>query len=65
MVHMLLLGESAAVSFNGLNTGNFSIRFGVRQGCPLAPDLFLLVASSCDCLSTHVGDWMALEHLAF
>lgn len=43
---MLLEGASASISLNGFHTDTFSIGQGVRQGCPLAPYLFLLVAEA-------------------
>lgn len=46
LVQMLLMDASAAVAINGLCTTEFPIRRGVRQGCPLAPYLFLIVAEA-------------------
>jgi len=43
LVKLLLQDASAVVSFNGKMTKSFSIDRGVRQGCPLAPYLILLV----------------------
>ncbi|OAE33841.1 hypothetical protein AXG93_3559s1070 [Marchantia polymorpha subsp. ruderalis] len=52
MVEMLLKDAFATVSINGFCTDKFPIRRGVRQGCTLAPYLFLLVAEA---LSTAVN----------
>lgn len=42
-VNLLFVNASAAVNLNG-NLGNyFKAKRGVRQGCPLAPYLFLIV----------------------
>lgn len=46
MVKMLLQGASASVLVNGAPSVPFPICWGVRQGCPLAPLLFLLVAEA-------------------
>ena len=46
MIRMLLQEASAPVSINRLCTSDFPIRRGVRQGCPIAPYLFLLVAEA-------------------
>jgi hypothetical protein len=44
MEQLLFRDTSATVSFNGELMPSFPIQRGVRQGCPLAPYLFLLVA---------------------
>lgn len=41
---MLLTDASGHVNVNGKLSPSFAIRRGVRQGCPLAPYLFLIVA---------------------
>lgn len=46
LVKLLLSDAEAAISLNGLSTATFPITRGVRQGCPLAPYLFLLVAEA-------------------
>jgi hypothetical protein len=46
MAQMLFQDAEAAVSLNGEATVHFPIQRGVRQGCPLAPYLFLLVAEA-------------------
>jgi hypothetical protein len=43
MTQMLFGGASVCVSVNGRLTRKFSIRQGVRQGCPLAPYIFLII----------------------
>lgn len=46
MVKMLLEDAKAAVSINGACSGSFAICRGVRQGCPLAPYLYIIVAEA-------------------
>jgi hypothetical protein len=43
MIRMLFGEANACVSVNGRLTRKFPVRQGVRQDCPLAPYLFLLV----------------------
>ena len=42
-VKLFFTNASTAVNLNGNPGGNFKIERGVRQGCPLAPYLFLIV----------------------
>ena len=42
-VKLFFTNASAAVNLNGNPGGNFKIERGMRQGCPLAPYLFLIV----------------------
>jgi hypothetical protein len=44
MVRLLFRDAVARVSVNGKATSTFPIQQGVRQGCPLAPYLFLIVS---------------------
>jgi len=46
LVNMLLLDASIVVSINGKLSNSFDIQHGVRQRCPLAPYLFLLVGET-------------------
>ena len=46
LTRMLLEDASASVSVNNKLTDPFPIRRGVRQGCPLAPYLFLIVGEA-------------------
>jgi exonuclease III len=43
MTRLLFHNAAARVSLNGKSTSAFPIQQGVRQGCPLAPYLFLVV----------------------
>ncbi len=43
MVKLLFKNAEAIICINGSITKAFKIRRGVRQGCPLAPYLFILV----------------------
>ena len=49
-VKLLFVNASATVNLNGNQGDNFRIERGVRQGCPLAPYLFLIVGE----VLTHV-----------
>ena len=42
-VKLLFVNTTAAVNLNGSPSNNFKIEMEVRQGCPLAPYLFLIV----------------------
>lgn len=53
MIRMLLSNANAAVSINGSISKSFPICRGVRQGCPIAPYLFLLVAEALATVSAH------------
>lgn len=44
MTELLLLDATANVKVKGSESPSFSISRGVRQGCPLAPFLFFIVA---------------------
>ena len=46
MVSLLFHDASACVKINGVPSPYFPIQRGVRQGCPLAPYLFLIVAEA-------------------
>jgi hypothetical protein len=43
LTKLLFNGAHARVHINGRSTDYFSVQQGVRQGCPLAPYLFLIV----------------------
>ena len=45
-VKLLLHNASALVNLNGSLGNNFSIERGVRQGCPLAPYLLLIIGEA-------------------
>ena len=45
-VKLLFGNASAAVSINGSPGRSFKVERGVRQGCPLAPYLFLIVGEA-------------------
>lgn len=45
-VKFLFSNASAVVNLNGTSGDSFKIERGVRQGCPLAPYLFLIVGEA-------------------
>ena len=45
-VKLLFVNASATVNLNGDSGANFKIERGVRQGCPLAPYLFLIIGEA-------------------
>ena len=49
-VRLLFGNATAAVNINGSPGSNFQVERGVRQGCPLAPYLFLIVGE----VLTHI-----------
>jgi len=46
LVMMLLQDMSTSILLNGKMTPSFHIKRSVRQGCPLAPYLFLLIGEA-------------------
>ena len=46
MVSILLFGAKAAVEINGVRSEFFSLTRSIRQGCPLAPSLFVIASDS-------------------
>ena len=46
MVQLLLQETKACANVNGFVSGMVQFRAGVRQGCPLAPQLYLFVAQA-------------------
>jgi hypothetical protein len=58
MVRLLFLNAVARVSVNGKSTPPFTIQQSVRQGCPLAPYLFLVIGeilNHCIKREAHLG----------
>jgi hypothetical protein len=51
MVQILFQDARCSVCINGTNTNQFLIQRGVRQGCPLAPYLFLLIGEALNVVS--------------
>ena len=45
-VKLLFIGATAMVNLNGNPGEKFKVERGVRQGCPLAPYLFLIVGET-------------------
>lgn len=50
MVQLLFKGVQAAVLVNGGKSRTFQIHRGVRQGCPLSPYLYLIIAQALNAL---------------
>lgn len=50
MVRLLLLDASNHVNVNGKLSPTFEIHRGVRQGCPMAPYLFLIISEALNAL---------------
>lgn len=46
LVKLTLADVEASININGLISPSFKIERGVRQGCPLAPLLFLIVGEA-------------------
>ena len=46
MVRLTLVDEEASININGRISPSFRIERGVRQGCPLAPFLFLILGEA-------------------
>lgn len=61
MVRMLLEGATAKVLLNGASTNSFLIGRGVRQGCPLAPYLYLMVAEALSLATQQAAQVEALR----
>jgi hypothetical protein len=56
MLKLLFEGAQASVSVNGKSTDKFKISQGVRQGCPVAPYLFLIVGEILnECIKREVS----------
>ena len=43
LVKLTLVDPEASINVNGLISSSFKIEHGIRQGCPLAPLLFLIL----------------------
>ena len=55
MVKDLLSHTKARVELNGFQSRSVAFAVGVRQGCPLAPQLYLFVAQTMSCFLAHRG----------
>ena len=55
MVKDLLTHTKARVELNGFQSRSVAFAVGVRQGCPLAPQLYLFVAQTMSCFLAHRG----------
>ena len=55
MVKALLTRTRARVELNGFQSRSVAFAIGVRQGCPLAPFLYLFVAQTMSCFLTARG----------
>jgi hypothetical protein len=53
MTQVLFKEATVAVCLNGKESASFPIHKGVRQGCPLAPFLFLFVGEALHAASMH------------
>lgn len=60
-VRLLFTNTSASVLCNGLDSKDFDIQRGVRQGCPLAPYLFLFVGEALNAAIKHLTEEGALS----
>jgi hypothetical protein len=55
MVKNLLTRTKARVELNGFQSRSVAFAVGVRQGCPLAPLLYLFVGQTMSCFLAHRG----------
>jgi hypothetical protein len=60
MVKILFQDAKCSMSINGAETRKFSIQRGIRQGCPLAPYLFLFVGEALNVASKQEMELGAL-----
>lgn len=54
LIKILFHGAEAAVCISGVNTEPIPVLRGVRQGCPLAPFLFLFVGEALNLAAKHL-----------
>jgi hypothetical protein len=63
---------TTVVNFNGNPSNNFKVERGIRQGCPIAPYLFLIVGEvlthtnkrAVQCITDFAPFCMQLHHLS-
>jgi hypothetical protein len=61
MVQTLFTGAEASVCINGGSSDSFPVLRGVRQGCPLAPYLFLFVGEALNIMAKKILELEVLE----
>jgi len=54
LTKMLFTNAETSVCINGSDTESFPVLRGVRQGCPLAPYLFLFVGEALNVAAKHL-----------
>lgn len=61
MMHTFYNNISSSVSLSSGTSSRFIVRRGIRQGCPISPFLFLLVAETLNLYTVHCSQIKGIE----
>lgn len=61
MIILLFQDATVSVNINSQMTKSFQLHIGVRQGCPLAPYLFIIVAEALNVAVKHTMRYRELK----